>query len=311
MHTDTGQGWTDSPTTELRWRVMRAMVEPTQVRDFARSTTIAESLGAAGAQIGEAFDQLAEEGLAVTAERRLAPGYTTDAKLTAAGLTTVERWTAATRSTLIRACASALLSWLDSLDTNRGTTTEAFLADVRGSYFGEPFPRRLVGDVTTELRDLGLIKAMGSMQDRLLMGELTSLGRTVLSRYGGDVEAWQHARTTGAPSVSIQNSSGVNVAQNSPHAHQTAVLSADVREQMGTLAAAAEQIIPTLALDPADQAAAIGHVAELRELAASPGTSTPKARKAVTALRDIVVNATGSATGAALVALADRVSTLF
>ena len=113
---------------------------------------------------------------------------------------------------------------------------------------------------------------------------------------------------TGGDTFHISNSSGVAVANRSPGAQQAVHVTTDAREQVLNLASALEQMAPALGLESADVARAAGLAAQLREAADVVEEEPQKARGLLNAVKAIAANGTGSAAGAALVALVEAVA---
>lgn len=113
------------------------------------------------------------------------------------------------------------------------------------------------------------------------------------------------ASGSNASAIHISDSSGVNVAANSPGASQTAtVISAEERrEQILNVAHALDQMRPILNLTPDRDAQAVEAVQQLREVSNAPTEEPARVRSLMHDVHAIGIGATTSATGAALVAL--------
>lgn len=134
---------------------------------------------------------------------------------------------------------------------------------------------------------------------------ITTLGKVVVARRGGDLVDWK-AATSGNGGISIHNSTGVAVPDNSPNASQSIAATTNVADQALNLAAALQAEIPALQLEPAQEASAHDLVVQLQQSAPESESSPDKAKQLVSAVRDI---AAGGAAGSALVVLAEQVAT--
>lgn len=303
-HRVTGdRGWTDNPSELLYYRVVHLMSD-----DLHDARKIGELLDVTGREVGQVFDLLLQEGLAGAHPARLGDSYTHGAGLTAAGKAKRAEWLAAQGAGRARrACAAALLNWLDAHDRERVSGTDKFVEDVRSYYFGVPFEPSVIAACARELKELDLIKGVGTWGGPVVRPELTPLGRLVVSRYGGDVVEWQLANQGGG-GISIHNSTGVAVATNSPGASQSVTVTTNAADQVLNLAAALEAMLPVLGLEPAQEASARGLVVQLQQVAPEVEADPGKVKRLVGAVRDVAVNAAGGAAGTALVALADQVA---
>lgn len=302
------RGWTDSNSTLIRWRVMRAMARDVREgKQYTSGTAVATDLGIEPRQVADVFDRLAHERLATALPAALAPGYTEEAILASQGVAMVEGWESATGTTLLRACSQALLWWLDSLPEGTRATTTGFLADVRASYYGEPYSRSIIANAVREQREAGAIHRGGSWQDGLLMAELTATGRLIISRHNGDVDEWSATRSSAGAVITVHGSTGVNIANHSPNSRQVAIANTGLNQQVAELADALEQVLPMLKMPPTTESDAKDLVTQLRNAANEVGADPTRARQIVVATRDFLVGATSSAAGAALIALAENI----
>lgn len=298
------QGWTDDPAVLLRHQVLTAM--GTGETD---SVEIAHALTGSPEEVGRVFQHLIAQGLAKGFALRVGDQWPEDAVLTPEGRALVSSMRAArTPGVIKRSCNAAMLAWLDA---NEGVTifsTEELHSDVRGHFYGEAIPMTVGHDVARELHKHGLISGSPTGQGPVLRPAITALGRAVHTQHSGDLGTWQAASSGGGTTIHVTGSTGVTVANNSPGAQQSVRVTTDAREQVVNLAAALEQMLPSLGLAPADFASASGLVAELREAAEMVESEPGRARRLVETVKAIAVNGTGSAAGTALVALADQIA---
>ncbi len=298
------QGWTDNPSELLYYRVVHTMDD-----ELHDATKIAELVGSEGRAVGQVFELLVQQGLADAFPRRLSDSYTHDARLKATGMAKKSEWIAAqTPGRTKRACVAALLSWLDARDGETISSTDDFTHDVRAYFFGIPFKPSTIVAAAKELKDLDLIKGTGTWGGPVMRPAITTLGKVVVGRHGGDLVEWQAAAQGNGGGISIHNSTGVAVANNSPNASQSIIVTANVADQVLNLAAALQAMIPVLQLEPAQEASAYGLVVQLQQSAPEIDSSPGKVKQLVSAVRDIAVNAAGGAAGSALVALAEQVA---
>ncbi|MGA9746338.1 MAG: hypothetical protein WBQ50_02670 [Nocardioides sp.] len=297
------RGWTDNPSELLYYRVVHTMDD-----ELHDATEIAELVGSEGRDVGQVFELLVQQGLAGAFPRRLSDSYTHDAGLKATGKAKKSEWIAAqTPGRTKRACVAALLSWFDARDGETISSTDDFAGDVRAYYFGIPFESSTIVAAAKELKNLDLIKGTGTWGGPVMRPAITTLGKVVVARHGGDLIDWQ-AATQGNGGISIHNSTGVAVANNSSNASQSITVTTNVADQVLNLAAALQAMIPVLELEPAQEASAHGLVVQLQQSAPESESSPRKVKQLVSAVRDIAVNAAGGAAGSALVALAEQVA---
>lgn len=301
-----GAGWTADPGELLRFQVMLEMR-----RGESDCVEIASNLTSGPAEIQDVFQILIAEGLAGASPLRGGDTGPHDAYLNATGKALVRSWEAArTKSQEKRACTSAMLSWLDAHDGAHLSSVTALSDDVRGHYFGRPFDETAIRDAAHELHQHGLIEGLRD-DDTVGRPQLTLLGHVVVTQHDGDVMAWMAASQSGASAgdtFHFTNSSGIAVASRSPHAQQSVHVSTDAREQVENVAAALEQMLESLGLEPADVARAYGLARQLRDAAEVVEVEPERARRVLGAVKAIAVNGTGSAAGTALVALVDMVA---
>ncbi|WP_447645224.1 hypothetical protein [Nocardioides zeae] len=293
-------GWTDDPSALLRYQVLVALA---QVEDdlLGDGEAIARSLAVEGRAVGDALDSLAGEGMVQTYERSLAAGYTTEATLTSSGRLAVERW-ARLRGTAraVRACASAMMDWLDVV--NRPESTDEFAKDVRAYLFGSPFELEVIRSAARELKSSDLISGTGTWGGPVLRPALTPSGLSVVDRDAGS-GVRQGLGSDSSASIYISNSPGAVVAAHSPGAVQVMAVGQDIASKLVSLADALEGTLPVLGLDEAQSAEAGRIAGDLREAAASTAAEPTRLRSLLERAEQIAVGGTGAATGAGIVAL--------
>ena len=299
--------WTEDPHTLFKFRVVRVMAT-----GESDCVDIAHALTAGPEDVSEVFAELVAEGLAGHAPLRGGDRLPHDAMLKVEDRALVRRCDgAATPAAVKRACTAAMLSWLDAREGERVAHTFELAEDVRGHFYGVPFPNPVMYVVGQELREAGLIKIAGAASGGPhFRPTITALGRAVLARHGGDLAAWAAANMErGGDTFHITDSTGVVVANRSPGTHQTVHVTSDVREQTLNLAAALEQMYPSaLGLEPAELARAAGLVVQLREAADKVETDPGKLRRLLGVLREVAVSGAGGAAGTGLVALAEVIA---
>jgi hypothetical protein len=299
------QGWTDDPAVLLRHQVLTVM--GTGETD---SVEIAHALTGSPEEVARVFQHLIAKGLAHGFQMREGDQWPYDAGLTSEGRALVASMQAArTPGALKRSCTAAMLAWLDANDGVRIQSTEQFLSDVRAHFYAEPFPETTASQVAQDLHKHGLCTGSPTWGGPVMRPQITPLGRAVYMQHGGDLGAW-HASASGGTSttINVTGSTGVTVANNSPGSQQTVHVSTDSREQILNLAAALEQMLPALRLEPVDFARASGLVVELAEAAEAVDSDPGRARRLLGVVRDVATQGAGSAAGTALVALADAVA---
>jgi hypothetical protein len=297
------EGWTDGPTLLLEYRVLRQVAA-----GESSAARIAVALETDEDEVSYAFNGLADEGWVGFPPNRGDVLHRT-AYVTGRGHAVVREWDGASASRIRRACAAAILSWLDAREGPQDASTEEFRCNVRGYYFGVPFTNETIWDAVNDLIEHGLMKAESVFGDPAAFAEITPLGQAVLTQHHGDIPAWLAATSarTGGDTFHISNSTGVTVANRSPGAQQSVHVTTDAREQVLNVASALDQMTPSLGLAPADVARAAGLVGQLREAAEVVEEEPEKARRLLGTVKDIAVNGTGSAAGTALVALVEAV----
>lgn len=274
--------------------------------DLHDATKIGELLGAAGREVGQVFELLVQRGLAGAFPRRLGDSYTHEAGLKAPGKALKSEWIAAqTPGRTKMACMAAMLSWLDARDGETIAETDTFACDARSYFFGLPFAPETVVAAARELKDQGLIT--GTWGGPVLRPAITNLGKVVLTRHGGDLVEWEASKQAGGTNVSVNGSTGINIATNSPGLTQTITVTS-TSEQVLNLAAALEQMLPILQLDEAQYASATDLVAQLRNAVPEAETNPSKLRALLGMVRDIGINAAGGAAGSGLVLLVEQVA---
>jgi hypothetical protein len=300
-------GWTDNPATLLRYRVTLAMQQ-----GESDPVEIAHTLGCAPTEVSDVFEWLVRNEMAGQPQRRrLGEKAPTSARLNGLGRAAAEGWRASsTPGRMKRACEAALLSWLDANEGKTFASTNELMEDVRGYYFGQPFTEETIGTAAKELLEHRLIRGHRTSVPVVLRPEITPLGRSVLIQHHGELGAWlaNSSSRGGGDTFHITGSTGVTVANRSPGAHQSVHVTTDAREQVLNLAAALEQMMPSLGLAPADEATAFGLVGRLRNAAEEVVEKPGRVRPLLDAVKQVAVSGSGAAAGTGLVALAEVVA---
>jgi hypothetical protein len=298
-------GWTSNPVQLLSQRVLLAL----SINETANAEQLAVELQTQPDAIGERFLALEASGEAECFELGSGDRFPEGARITGHGRQVVAGWEShRTPRALERACSAAILCWLDALDGERLMSTDDFVADVRSYFYGQPFPERVRIDALRELLKLELITGSHTWTGAVLRPGITTRGQGVVAGFEGDLVKWQVSASLGGDNITINNSTGVDVASRPPGgAGQAVAISSGVREEVYNLAAALREWIPELGLEPVEQARALGLVGQLKEAAdaGDPG----RIRELLIAVRAIGVDATGSALGVGLLTLVDLVAT--
>lgn len=304
----TDKGWSADPADVLRYRVVRALAE--SEGQAGQADVLARELNAQPQEVAAAFDRLIGDGYATPVDSGSAgTSYTEDGRLTSAGVQYAGEMKIAIASPRqqYRAATAAMLDWLADAPGERVTSTHDLHDDPRGSLFGEPFTPGVLTDVGRTLKEHELIKGTGTAQGPILRPSITTSGEMVSERFGGNLIAWQASAAAGAGAINISGSTSVNVAANSPWAHQSAstVTAEERRQQIITVADALEQMTPLLSLSPTDDVRAGEVVAGLREIAQTPGASDGRLGDLMQTVRGFGLSAASGAAGTALVALVE------
>jgi hypothetical protein len=248
-------------------------------------------------------------GLITTSPLTLADRYPSNAILTGIGRGEVSDWNAArSAGKTQRACEAAMLSWLDAHEGEQILSTDEFKGDVRAHMYGEPFTDEVLMKAARTLHQHGLISGSPTFGGATLRPAITPMGRGVVAQHNGNIAAWLgSSRSGGGDTFHITGSTGVTVANRSPGAQQSVHVTTDAREQVLNIAAALEQMMPSLGLEPADQAKAFGLVGQLKEAAEQVEEKPGRVRSLIESVKQIAVAGTGAAAGTGLVALAEVV----
>lgn len=309
-------GWTSNSAELLKHRIMRELAKH---GTYVTAAQMGESLGEEARTVGLALGELCEEGLAQTiGEGSAAADYTEDGRLTLTGKTEVQRWTgdgSARRQK--RACAAAMLNWLDSASAGQHPSTLDFHGNVRAHYFGELFTQKTVWDTAQYLKKEGLIHGQGTGQSTMLRMALTPDADPVLEGFDGDIQAAKEqasqAGTTYHGDYSITNvhdSTSVAVQNSSPGATQSVHATTEVREAVLEVVSGLEQLLrlrpEDLGLDEQQTFAAYAHLGRLRDEIESLDEDPEPVRRRLSLIRDLLVSASGSGIVQAAATALDR-----
>lgn len=305
------QPWTDDPAEVLNRRVLAHIVHNVAEQGLG---AVAEAVGHEQPEVGQAFGSLARRGLvAVPSQTRMAVTYPSRATPTSEGRASVSRWRSSTPRDRRRACAAAVLSWLDSRDGERIRSTEEFRSDPRAYYYAEPFDDEVLLYTVRDLIDRRLMSGTGTFQGPVLRPQITPLGEIVVARYGGDLSQWEAERHSprggGAPINIVTHSQGVNIANNSPGTVQTAVV-VEARDTARQLADTLAALLPHLGLGEEQATEAAKLADELRTLAPEIDKDRNRGARLAEKVSEIAVQGTGSAVGVGIVALAHQLGDL-
>lgn len=303
------RGWSSDPAKVARYRVV-ARLNTGQRGMIPTCSMIAEALELPAPLVVRVVGALHAEGLAKD-PGRLVP-ESGNAWLTAQGHAIADEWQAAQGSRRQRsiACRDALLDWLYEQPV-APQDASGFLNDPQGRYFGSPFSTDDAEAATSYLIAEELVMAIQPAEGLALRPALTSKGRICVEQYESSTTA-MHVAITRAPApstttVTISDSTGVNVASHSPGAQQTLTLTTDARRQVLRVADAFEQVMPILGLNEVHEEEAHAVIRELRQHGAEdgPGPESGKLRAALHQVRQLAVAGSSIAAGEVIVQAAD------
>lgn len=306
MNTD--RGWSASPVVVLRHRVV-AWLDAYHRDNPGRIPTnahVAEGLDVPVREVMRTTAYLHGQGLAAPSDHLVPEAG--NAWLSAQGKDLAAEWQAK-RESLVgrrRAIRDALLSWLYEQPAGIDTS-EGLLTDVRGSFYGDPFTEHELVEAEEFLSRSGLIEGRPSSMPLLLRPRLTPDGTSCVERFDSDVAAWldKDRGQVGATSYVFTNTQGVNVANNSPGAQQTATVTIDARRQALQVADALEQTLPILGLGDDDHEAAQATIREIRE-ATEDSNDAGRITRGLNTARRLALAGSAQAAGAGIVVLVEQ-----
>lgn len=300
---DVDVAWTEDAPLVLAQQVLLQLAA-----DVNDGIEIAHAIGSGPEEVGQAIVHLENAGLAGTPRAKMGERHPQRAAPSARGRALVSAWDAKrTPGQIEEACRAAMLAWLYA---NRGqivASTFDLATNVRGHYYGERFDDNALKETGRILLRQNLISGTGTAQGPILHPAITLDGQVVHTQHGGDLLAWRSAGSTGATTYNISNSTGVNLAHQSPGATQSVVVNAATLADVRTLAGALDRLRSEIDWDPLAYAQAAGIAQQLEAAANAPTPDRSRLRELVAAARDVGVNATGGAAGAGLVALAEHI----
>ena len=305
----TERGWSSDSARVARYRVV-ARLNTGERGMIPTCSMVAEALELPVPLVVRVVGALHAEGLAKD-PGGLVP-ESGNAWLTGRGQAVADQWHAAQSSRRQRniACRDALLDWLYEQPV-APPDASGFLDDQRGRYFGSSFSAEDAEGAMSYLIAEELVTAIQTAEALVLRPALTSTGGICVEQYESSAASMHSATARGSgagtTTVTISGSTGVNVASNSPGAHQSLVLTTDARRQVLRVADAFEQVMPILELGEVQEQEAHAVIAELRRQGAEdgPGPESGRLRGALHQVRQLAVAGLSIAAGEVIVQAAD------
>jgi hypothetical protein len=214
-----------------------------------------------------------------------------------------------------QAARDALLQWAYEENVqDREPSVGDIFQTLYAVYYGIHFTAQEMDAATTWLQEKGLIVGVASFgPGGLHRIRVTPAGEDIAER-GFSVNAvMAPTPATDSPvTINVHNSTGVNVAANSPGATQTATvtMTADNRAAVLKLADAVEQYLPHLGLAAPQVVEAQATARDLRDMAQADTADRTRLSRLIDAVKGVAIGGTGGALGDGLVALAQQTAQL-
>jgi hypothetical protein len=202
------------------------------------------------------------------------------------------------------AARDAILNWMydqKHRHQDRAPGVERFVSSRYACFLGDFFTVDEVANATIWLRDQEFIDGKAAWGSGILHPRLLPAGEDIAER-GGSTRDTAPAQPAQGMTISITNSPGVNVAAQSPGAHQNVTMAHETSEQIKHLADLLDRNVLALDEGQAERAALLA--ASLRAQVGSPVVERGRMRSHLEDVKALAIQAGGSALGTAVTALA-------
>lgn len=293
------RGWSASKEDVLAYRLLIWASEPSSSGQSLQDA--GQALNADDDVLYRILQEFWDAGLAKDVDRANVPSMNS-VFLTGAGSRASREISAARSNTAKRRMAlrDGVVDWLDS-GKNPAELAD-FLHDVRASFFGIPYTAEEVDAAGTYLLAKGIVTGRVNGGGDVLWPQLTSEGIDCAEGHSADVQAYlnrQHSMG-GITTVTVSDSTGVNVAAGSSNVNQTLGISQEKINDIRQLVESFRQSRSLIGLDDQKNAELTELSSEILDEISRPAPDKNKLKGLLGSLQSIGVSGAGNALGSVL-----------